>query len=264
MELLNSSTAKYPDWTGWTLVQPCISVGHVGQLAVDVLITSLRAQRITSLYHPALYPVAGVGAYDHVVEQENASLNTSLEVYACNEKKVVLMQQRSPCIPGRQAEFCNNLKEWIEARNFQQVVILSSLDSQARVDMQLQGDQFRYVHNSTAEDRQASLDDTPTPASLKWPALEAVVVSSDTPAGSGNMLGSGLAKRLLTSLTESGIATTVLLPFCQPGMQCREALMATYRLNQWLHIIPDENGGIRWPKSWDAILPGLSEVIPTV
>ena len=50
---------------GCVSLQPCISVGNVGQLAVDLLINTLRLPRAGHLHHLSLLPLAGSGAYSH-------------------------------------------------------------------------------------------------------------------------------------------------------------------------------------------------------
>ena len=41
------------------LFQPSLSVGNVGQLAVDILLATLKAERVGGLFHSALLPVVG-------------------------------------------------------------------------------------------------------------------------------------------------------------------------------------------------------------
>ena len=39
--------------------QPSLSVGNVGQLAVDILLATLRPKLVAAIDHPALLPVVG-------------------------------------------------------------------------------------------------------------------------------------------------------------------------------------------------------------
>ena len=57
--------SSYTLSVGYVSLQPCISVGNVGQLAVDLLINTLRLPRAGHLHHPSLLPLAGSGAYSH-------------------------------------------------------------------------------------------------------------------------------------------------------------------------------------------------------
>ena len=57
--------------------QPCISVGNVGQLAVDLLINSLRLGRVGYLHDPSLLPLVGNDAFDHT--PQSGHLHTAAE-----------------------------------------------------------------------------------------------------------------------------------------------------------------------------------------
>lgn len=45
--------------------QPCVSVGNVAQLTVDVIINTLQLARVGHLHHPSLLPLVGSAAYSH-------------------------------------------------------------------------------------------------------------------------------------------------------------------------------------------------------
>ena len=45
--------------------QPCISVGNVGQLAVDLVVSTLGLQRVGWIQDTALLPIVGNDAFDH-------------------------------------------------------------------------------------------------------------------------------------------------------------------------------------------------------
>ena len=57
------SSADLGGLEGASLVVACVSVGNVGQLAVDVILGSLEAAGeltlLTQLHHPAVIPLAG-------------------------------------------------------------------------------------------------------------------------------------------------------------------------------------------------------------
>lgn len=52
-------------------------MGNVGQLAVDVLINSLRLERVGYLHHPGLLPLVGNDAFDHT--PQTGHLHTTAE-----------------------------------------------------------------------------------------------------------------------------------------------------------------------------------------
>ena len=56
-------------------VQPCVSVGNVAQLAVDLLINSLQLSRVGYLSHDSILPLVGTAAYAHTMN----TLHTAAE-----------------------------------------------------------------------------------------------------------------------------------------------------------------------------------------
>ena len=61
--------AASSDWSGYTLVFSCVSVGNIGQLALDLLVAThiaqKRAERVGHLITPLLHPVVGQDPFVH-------------------------------------------------------------------------------------------------------------------------------------------------------------------------------------------------------
>lgn len=53
-------------------VQPALSIGNVGQLAVDLLVSTMRAERIGYLDSPFVLPCVGNDAYGPVPQGDLA------------------------------------------------------------------------------------------------------------------------------------------------------------------------------------------------
>ena len=47
-----------------TLILPAISVGNIGQLAIDILLASMKAEKLTACHHPSLIPLVGSNPID--------------------------------------------------------------------------------------------------------------------------------------------------------------------------------------------------------
>lgn len=60
MEFKSSSNSEPQAFTGWTLVVPGVTVGNVGQLAVDLLLRTSGAPLCGYLSHEGLLPFVGV------------------------------------------------------------------------------------------------------------------------------------------------------------------------------------------------------------
>lgn len=92
------------------IVLPAIGPGNVGQLAMDILIESLGAEKIGVLSHPFILPSVGLDAYSH---QKSGSLCHPLEIYHVRDSEYVLLQQRSPASAGCQEDFSKDLIDWL-------------------------------------------------------------------------------------------------------------------------------------------------------
>ena len=107
--------------SGATLVMPAISVGNIGQLAVDILLATLHAKRLTSFYHPSLVPLVGSDPLD----AKSTELMTACDIYLprdytpehsakteSNSRNFILMQIRSAIPPNKSNEFLDDLLSW--------------------------------------------------------------------------------------------------------------------------------------------------------
>ncbi|OWM79272.1 hypothetical protein CDL15_Pgr003444 [Punica granatum] len=131
------------------LVLPALSIGNVGQLAVDLLISSLRAERIGLLDDPYILPCVGNDAYRPVPQGE---LALPLEAYDSTSNGLTLVQQRSPVVKGMMIEFAKNMADFAVASGKKRVVVLSSLDfgRWQRIDMS-SGLQTYYLSSSNPD-----------------------------------------------------------------------------------------------------------------
>lgn len=60
-------------------MQPCVSVGNVAQLTSDLLISTLKMERVGHLYDQCLLPLACQSAFDH----NSGILSTGAEGMVC-------------------------------------------------------------------------------------------------------------------------------------------------------------------------------------
>ena len=127
-------------FSGATLVIPAVSIGNVGQLAMDLIIETTQAPRVARLSHPMLLPCAGTGAFSHI-----PGTAFSMELYQLpSNQSIYLVQQRGPAAPGLSQPFAQDLAAWAASVGFSQIWVLGSLDGSFRRDEQLQGSQLRF------------------------------------------------------------------------------------------------------------------------
>ncbi|OVA18603.1 Proteasome assembly chaperone 2 [Macleaya cordata] len=132
-----------------TLILPALSIGNVGQLAIDLLVSSLRAERIGYLDDPSVLPCVGNDAYGSSLQ---GTLALPLEAYDSTSDALTLVQQRSPIVKGMMIEFAKNLANFAATSGKKHVVVLSSLDSGRRQKIDMSSNTQIYYLSSTSTD----------------------------------------------------------------------------------------------------------------
>ncbi|XP_048778809.2 proteasome assembly chaperone 2-like [Ostrea edulis] len=220
---------------GYTLIVPAVSVGNVGQLAADLLISTMWLERCGFIYHDSILPLVGNDPFAHP-EADVCKVVTSCEVYHSKLHQMVVIQQRAPFVKGRMPSFRHWLTSWIKENKFEKVVILSSMHAHERLDVQLQGSQFRYV---ATPDLEAQHKERFSHEALQWTTLEQrpTLSESGNTENSVYLPGGGIARSLFEQCLNEDIPTIILLVFCAEGDNAQDAVKLAYNLNLWLDLI---------------------------
>ncbi|XP_064835497.1 proteasome assembly chaperone 2 isoform X4 [Oncorhynchus masou masou] len=134
----------------FTLIMPVISVGNVGQLAVDLIVSTLNMCRVGYIHTDCLIPMAGNNPYATFAENAN-DLSTNAEVYSSPELRLAVLQIRTPIIQTKSKKFCKLMVSWIKASGFSRTVVLSSSHAYQRDDQQLLGSPLRYLQTPSMQ-----------------------------------------------------------------------------------------------------------------
>ncbi|XP_057369329.1 proteasome assembly chaperone 2-like [Daphnia carinata] len=239
---------KSIDWSSlqdYTFILPAVSVGNIGQLSVDLLISSLRCDKLAKVDHPIFVPVVGSDPYDDIREQD---LMTAAELYISKEKKLVILQIRGLLIKEFCADFLAKLVDWIKICSFTKTILLSSLYNYERVDSQLTGSPFRYTITSSVK---STVEEELK--NLQWSALE--TRRSVWKEGTEEILffpGGGYTNMLNKLCGKMNIPLVTLLIFCAEGDNIPGVLLITGHLNRWLNFVrmANDTPGWKFPASW--------------
>lgn len=134
-------TADLPEHT---LIIPSVAVGNVGQLTCDLLISSLKMQKIASVYSPALIPVLGLNPYNLT----SSSLSTCCEIYRCATRNVIILQLRGPLVFKYARAFLEDIVMRFKEKKIKDIVILTS--SFAHEKKHIFTSPFRYVASDSS------------------------------------------------------------------------------------------------------------------
>ncbi|XP_063307649.1 proteasome assembly chaperone 2 [Pelobates fuscus] len=232
-----------------TLLLPAVSVGNVGQLAIDLIISTLNMPKVGYFYTDCLVPMVGNNPY--ATNEENAKeLCTNAEVYALSSRKLAVLQIRSPLIKKKSKAFRQALICWIKRCGFTKVILFSSTHAYQRVDQQLFGPPFRYLLTPNMERSVADLL-----KELEWKQMEKVsAYPGINEEKQISIPGGGFTKQFYSDCCSEEIQMAVVLKFCSEGDNIPDAFALVNHANKWLHLVPHSDVGspTEWkmPSSW--------------
>lgn len=241
---------KTPNFKGFTLITPTVSVGNVGQLAVDLIISTLELQRVGHFHTDCLIPMTGNNPYSRG-EQDTAILSTNAEVYSDADLRLAVLQIRSPVLPTKLRCFRELLLCWIKTSGFSQTVLLSGCHAHQRDDQQLLSSPLRYLLTPAVQDGTRD-----TLRGFGWREMERVSAFPGVAESDRQRLyipGGGVTKALFNDCCSENISMAVLLLFCSEGDNVPDAFTLVNHLNDWLHLLDKAvQDPVPWriPSSW--------------
>ncbi|XP_068188953.1 proteasome assembly chaperone 2 isoform X3 [Antennarius striatus] len=243
-----------PSFKDFTLVLPAVAVGNVGQLAVDLMVSTLNMSRVGYMHTDCLVPMAGNNPYSRCKEDAE-ELHTSAEVYSAAAQKLAVLQIRAPIIETKTKKFIQLLLSWIKTSGFSRTVVLSSSHAYQRDDQQLRSAPLRYL--ATPSLLKAAADAF---TELGWREMERVPAFPGLPEANAeprlSIPGGGITKRLFTESCAEDLPLAVLLLFCSEGDNIPDAFTLVNHLNDWLHLLDDpslKQNTWTTPSSWSLL-----------
>ncbi|KAM7373245.1 hypothetical protein PAMP_008112 [Pampus punctatissimus] len=238
----------------FTLVMPAVAVGNVGQLAVDLIVSTLNMNRVGYLHTDCLIPMAGNNPYP-TCKEDAEELHTAAEVYTAVELKLAVLQIRAPIVQNKSKKFRQLLMSWIKASGFSRTVVLSSSHAYQRDDQQLQSTPLRYlVTPGLQKVSEDSLKELGWREMERMSAFPGVTDSSTEPQL--YIPGGGITKGLYTDSCAEDVPLAVLLIFCSEGDNIPDAFTLVNHLNDWLHLLDNssqEPNKWKIPTSWSLL-----------
>uniref|UniRef100_A0A1A7XIY7 Proteasome assembly chaperone 2 n=1 Tax=Iconisemion striatum TaxID=60296 RepID=A0A1A7XIY7_9TELE len=221
---------------------PAVAVGNVGQLAIDLVVSTLNMSRVGYLHTDCLIPMAGNNPYSSCKEDAE-ELHCPAEVFTAAELK------------KKSKKFCQMLVSWIKSSGFSRTVVLSSSHAYQRDDQQLHGTPLRYL--ATPSLLKVSADAL---KELGWREMERVPAFPGVKDADAEprlcIPGGGITKGLYSdSCLAEDLPLAVLLLFCSEGDNIPDALALVNHLNDWLHLLDTPSSEIKWkiPTSWSLL-----------
>uniref|UniRef100_A0A3Q2QWN2 Proteasome assembly chaperone 2 n=1 Tax=Fundulus heteroclitus TaxID=8078 RepID=A0A3Q2QWN2_FUNHE len=231
----NVSSGFWPNFTHIILIRiwPAVAVGNVGQLAVDLVVSTLNMSRVGYFHTDCLIPMAGNNPYASC-KDDTEELHTPAEVYTAAELKLAVLQIRAPILQTRSKRFRQQLVSWIKASGFSRTVVLSSSHAYQRDDQQLTP--LRYLITPSLLTTSAdALKELSWREMERMPAFPGVKDADAEPRLC--IPGGGITKGLYTDSCAEDLPLAVLLLFCSEGDNIPDAFALVNHLNDWLHLL---------------------------
>lgn len=243
---INGRKYSTEDWNDYTLLIPCVSVGNVPQLTTDLLISTLieanDCQLCGYIYSSALMPLSGPDPY----RINGQIIATSSQLFECNERKLLIIQQRTPLFKELRKEFYESLSKWLSRHRLNRILILTSSFIEHLVSALTSGDCYplKYLTNKTFKEDEQQLKEY-----LKCESVERVDEFSleSTPEGVIHIPGSGSAKSLLKQFDKYSIPAIALVLYCSEGDNRPHAFSFADRINEWLNLIDNKSSDKKKP-----------------
>ncbi|GER49859.1 proteasome assembly chaperone 2 [Striga asiatica] len=254
-----------------TLILPALSIGNVGQLAVDLLISSLKSEKIGYLDDPNVLPCVGNDAYS---PSPLGKLALPLEVYESSSSALTLVQQRSPVIKGMMMEYAKNMANFAAENGKKHVIILSSLDFGRWKNINMScGLQIYYLSSSSVDGVDADCEclgwnklQDYNPDQRAWKYLNMLVADGFTPdedfpseeLEDADYYPSLPFAALFSCFKAKGLKVTCVLCFCSEGDNIPEAFSMAEAASMLTGLSNKEflgSGSDKWivPFSWQSV-----------
>ena len=237
------SEVTLPSLADYTLVVSCVSVGNVGQLAMDVILTTLqRAGQlipVTQVDHPALIPMVGA---DPITNTN--SLTCAMQLYTSDQHRLALLQVRSGLVPGSSSVFSADLVSWSAHLGVKRIVCLTSSFAHERQESQLSGPGFRILTTD-------GVVDVPDTFQRLEPRHSLHGLPVDTGHQEVFLPGSGVAVDLYHHCQSGSAELVVLSKFCEEGDNTGDGLGLADYSNALLHWSGDHKYQV--PQSWSSL-----------
>ena len=211
--------------TGYAAIIPCVSHGNVPQLAIDLMIYSLKMKKYATIWHKDVIPIIGSCAYDIT---DVGNLSTATELYVDNQNKLLLLQLRSPIINKKESDFIKQLSKYLSKLNLTDVTILSSSFSYENYNIE---NLNMWYKSNKSEFYDNKLDSN-------WSQFF-----------NEKIRGGGYAISLLKQLSDENIPSIILFKYVSEGDNRNDAKEYIKYMNS-LHKIVDKLEDLKEPPSW--------------
>ncbi|CAO3683738.1 unnamed protein product [Rhizopus microsporus] len=208
---------------GSTIILPMVSIGNVPQLTADLLIQTFHFERVGFIDTDTVIPVSSQRE-----DNNQIGSTTPIEVFQSKDRRWTCIQQRSPTIKEKRKSYVDHITAF--ASQFDQVIVLTSMDASRRLDSQINSVPFRVLGSGDYVNRSKALG---------IPILEESSERIHLP-------GSGLSRHVYKQLEDKA---TVLIMFALEGDNVQDSIDFGNYIHRVLEL--EQITQFTPPKSWE-------------
>jgi proteasome assembly chaperone 2 len=253
-----------------TLLLPAVSIGNAGQLAVDLLVSTLGVRRAGFLEEPHVLPCVGNDPFGPSAE---GKLTVALEVYEYEDQGLSIVQQRAPVVKGAMMKYAKNMAAWAACEGIKEVIVLSGLDSGKRQRHDMDLSQIQYISTASKDGSDGRCE------ALGWKRLEQYLPLSeawqflDRDSVTDSVVDNELSPdihltddayfpglpfaSIFSSCKAEGLKVVCVLCFCAEGDNVPDAFLIADAVQQYLHHGKPEASGMVFPSHFPHQNDGL-------
>jgi len=237
---------------GATILIADVSLGNVGQLAADLIVTTLQLERVGFFDDDAVLAVVGA--------EEGGKLCTSIEIYGGKEG-VFVLQQRAAVVPSQAEAFAARMSGWLASAKFSTVLVLTSLSASLRTDRQLAGENYQMTAACALRDGASSK----RVAELNWEVLNEddiqeghahahAQVEGPPPAEAVMHEATAVARGLFNECGDANVDCTLLLAYCEEGDNVADGVQMAECVRAYMGEKLGAVAGWKAPPSWRVMM----------
>lgn len=219
------------DLSNYTVIIPSVSVGNVGQLTVDLLITTYKFKKVGILWHPAIIPTEGSDPY----YQNKDKVYNACELYVNEALKIAAIQIRSGLEFCLATMFFTCLRDTLSNLKVKKVIVLSS--SYAHEMHTIGSDFFKYISTEALKN--------------KFQELKLKEVEPDA-NGKYIIHGSGFGTKLYEVVSKN-VDTALIVKCTSEGDNIPDAVAMLGVLIKVVDFKTEKVDNLVWPTSWSHV-----------
>ncbi|EEY55891.1 proteasome assembly chaperone, putative [Phytophthora infestans T30-4] len=246
-----------------TVLLPAVSNANLGQLTLDLLVNTLlqngevfgvELTRVGHLLSEAAPPVTGGAAF---ATQQLDTLCLNLEVYQSTERKLTVIQQRAPVLPGRAHAFAQELVEWAVKSKVATLGVVAGYDDMLRHDPNMMSRPIRIIYSADATQVDEAFLTRFEGLTTSYNADQKATETSPSSADQWEPIrGAGLAPLLHAECDEQKLPFIAWVMPCAEGNNVPDAAALSTQLFRSLRITPKlAIAPVAMPSSLPQVLP---------